>query len=351
MRNRLLFSLSALLFASVPATAQTISGNEFFYGAATIRFTSRGNVGTGSGEFLQGFHSAHWRDIAGYDATAKTSLVKGFIIRNLQDQNRSTQESYTFVVRSGTDAAGPTLGTAGVIGTAGPFKTPPSSFTTPGSYAITTTLATPMKVPGDKYIAVGIQVGTAPKWTSDGISVWINGNFGTIDDNGLSPTALDTAWQIINTTTGATKSHPSGKRVWRLGFLVGNDVLQPGNVFSSRQNFSSGGIFPNVGATPAQGLAFVVRAKGKSGQIALVFGGVKRLPVGAPAFPGPRLWVIPSFFLAAPHTITATGSVAWTEVAAIPASLKGAGTIYWQAAVIDVKALKLALTNSSATVF
>ena len=96
---------------AVPCSAQISVG--LVDGPSTS--ASRGDLGKGAGTLLTGLHTSHWRSIGdGGKASdgAKSCKVKGFRTV-LRDQDSSTQETYRWVVRSGTDANGPTAGAAG----------------------------------------------------------------------------------------------------------------------------------------------------------------------------------------------------------------------------------------------
>ncbi|GEM_PF-4673489 len=348
MRTLSLSAAAVLLTLGSVLSAQVFTRNNLFFEPATIRYTSRGNVGKNSGELMQGFYSEYWRGIGDNGTTGK---VAAFIARNFQDQNKKTQETFTWVIRkfdTTKTPKQPDMTTAGVIGKSGALKTPPSATTGLVSYRVTSALATPISIPVDKDFTVGVQIGKA-NWTADGLSCWIGANLGGGDDNRAASTALDMAWQYIITTAGNTLSHPSGKRIWRMGVQVKNDVLKVGNVFGGKNNYGSGGIFPDLAASPAQGLAFRVTAGNKVGEIALVMGSTKLLPVGAPLFPGTRLFLnLAGSFFFAPR-IVIQGMAEFVAVPALPKTLKG--VVYWQAALINTRTFKIAMTNATASSF
>ena len=94
----------------------------------TTSFTSRGNVGTRSGEIFSGVLSSQWYgvgDVGGPNGATATanSQVSGFTAV-CQDQDQSTGETYHWLIRQGTDAAGPGVPASDVLCMVGPFQSP-----------------------------------------------------------------------------------------------------------------------------------------------------------------------------------------------------------------------------------
>ena len=332
---RLYSSLSSVLVLSAALSAQNLVEYQ-----APTNFTSRGNIGTGTGEILQGFHSAQWHAL-GKAAAGNVGEINGFR-GTFQDQDRATLEKYNWVVRRGTDAAGPTTGTPGEI-----FVSTPQSLTPVGTgkvFAVTVTLAlrTPVKVPCDKFFAVGIRL-QAAKWTADGQSCHMSRGDNTQGDD-PSTKLVEMAWQIVGSATSAT--HPSLKRSWKMGFLQNAPALQLGNFRGTASSrFGTGGHFPIPGT---HGLAFRVSAAGQTGDLALIFlsGKFGRC---LPLFGGH--WALDFGTLVT--TPVVVGSIAGTGAAAkfeaksfplIPKTLKG--DFAFQALLFNPKKSSLSLSNA-----
>ena len=106
MRIHLSILAMALFASTVVAQNQ-----EFGLEGYQTSFTSRGGVGSGTGEVHQGFHSSHWRGLAennGNSASPTAELTQLRIIT--QDQNCATKELWDFVVRGGEEGPASAMG-------------------------------------------------------------------------------------------------------------------------------------------------------------------------------------------------------------------------------------------------
>lgn len=258
----LIGSLAFLLGTSTAAalTAQTVVGLKDSVTAGT----SRGDLGKDAGTLLMGFHNSHWR---GLGDTGSACEVHGFRAL-LQDQDASTQESFGWVVRSGSDANGPAAGPSGVLHQYGPFQMPTVAAGGARAWTMTVTLAKPADIPCEDHFSVGVELGAAPQWPSDGASCHMS--LGTTSDQHVN--AHDMAWQI----TGGTVSHPSGKRAWAQSLIVDVPTLQ----MSINAKKSIGGMFPRSGHIIYAGNA----TGGEPNASALLFLDIDTMPTGLPIF-------------------------------------------------------------------
>lgn len=335
----------ALLCASLP------SQNEISNCPIATNFTSRGSNGLNPGELFMGYHKANWRGIGEFSASI-TEISK--LRAMAQDQLLSTQEKYSWIVRSGTDAKGPALGTAGEIHVSAVMTTPPSTAASVGSFAITYIPKTPIKIPPDSFWAVGLRLGPAPQWTNDGFSCHMAvGQKTPTNTSGAEAGTqqVDHAWDILMNATAAT--HPSMNRSYKIWIDVRNPAFQVGNVFTGRANYGPGGLFPDmVVQNPPQGLSMRIMAKGTSGQYAFVFVSGSFFPFKLPVYFGTRLYLHPTTLLSVAFNlgqVTADTAEAVT-LPAIPSFL-AKQKIAWQGLLVDPKSLKLTLSNAVLTQF
>jgi hypothetical protein len=325
---RIQFSIMAVALLCAAAVAQP-SGNlvEIFPGG--LNRTSRGDVGAKAGEILQGFHASHWR---GLGDTGQGCEIK--VIRSAtQDENPSTQETYFWKVRRGTDANGPAVGVAGEIASLGPFQTPPSTVTKPAAWFETTFVSYPMALPDcSSHFSVGQALAAAPNWPNDGQSTHIY--LGT--EQGSNANQGDHAWQILAGASSA--SHPPQKRSWRYGMHFSTAVLQLG----TSAMYGMGGMFPKAGnplsaratygSALASGASLLWLGTDRIGGISL-FGGTARLYLGGVVVPlGAAI-------------IDGQGQATHTIIGALPASVSGAGTFHVQAAGLSKGGGIVMLTN------
>ncbi len=334
---------AALLCVSVSAQ------NEITNFPRATNFTSRGSNATSLGEILMGYHKANWRGI-GQWLPVKTEINKLWAV--VQDQDVSTQEKYNWVIRKGTDAKGPTVGKAGEIYVSATLTSPPRTGTI-AAFAITHILKTPISIPPTSFFAMGIRLSAAPKWTKDGLSCHMAS--GTKTSAGASGAEagtqqVDQAWDILLNAKAAT--HPSMKRCWRMSIFVKNPAFQVGNVFKSGNNYGPGGLFPDMIAKPAQGLAMRVRAAGTNGQVAMVFFAADFFPATLPIFFGTRFYLHPTTLspIGLNLGVVAADKAEAVTIPVIPSFL-AKKKVAFQALLIDAKTLKLTLSNAVLTQF
>ncbi len=328
---RSITSLAACLCLAGSLSAQ----NEVMY-SGTVSFTSRGNIGTGTGEVLQGFDSTHWRSLGAANLAGATGKITAMRGNAIQDQDQTTPETFQWVIRSGDETTGPVTGTAGELFVSGNQTLGPGTGTGPVAWIVTTALTTPIDVPSEKFFAVGVRLPASPLWSTDGPSVWA-----TSQATDLSSTKqTDSAWQIIG--TAATATHPSAFRTWRMGFNQAPAALQLGLfVGSGTVSYAQGGNFPIPGT---DGLAMRVLGAGLDGQVAVVFLSGKFAPA-LPIFGGK--WALDlGTLVSTPFVVgtIATGTLVSQPVPLIPATITG--DFAFQAALFDLTTFAGSLTNA-----
>ncbi len=322
-----------LLLALVPVlSAQVI---EIYPGSTN--FTSRGSLGTGTGELLQGFHASQWRAIGSVG-------VPGAFLRGvryvLQDQNAAIQDAYEVLVRSGTDPAGPATGSRGVLCSSGVLRLPPAAG--PMAWTVTTRFVTPCAIPSDGFVAAGLSVAANPAWSADGLSV----HMATLEQH-VGPHRQDHAWEI-NGAAGAA-NHPVPPRSWRIALLSEGPIVQNGVFVAGTSEFirGAGGMFPPFGTH-----GWSTHVDG-----GLTYGnGIARVFLVPQLLPQP---VHAPFILGSIHagpgsiplaTLFLDGNGRADLKVADPIRRFGA-TVWIQAAVIDNSLIRLAVTNANATTF
>ena len=338
--------LASVGTAIVMSRSQIHAQNDVMLNPGALRWSSRGDLGDGRGEVLQGFHNSHWR---GLGTRGKRCEITALRVANLQDAERRTPESYRWIVRAGNDAAGPLPGVPHEIFRSGSLSLGPALGAGSVAWNVTTSLRTPIVIPCTAFFAVGLALPARAGAGShtDGLSVWIGAKLSGLDDNLAGPQASDQAWQIIGNAKQA--SHPSGKRVWRIGFQTKSPALQMGNLVahsgSHALRFGSGGLFP----APGQGLAFRVHAQGQNGSFALLFVSGPRFSPGAFPIFASRFWLDLQNLQPSPLAIALVNKNTALAIPAlkIPASLKGSLT--WQALVLNLQTLQAELTNAVKT--
>ncbi|MCA8971761.1 MAG: hypothetical protein KDC95_18370 [Planctomycetes bacterium] len=301
-------------------------------------YTSRGHLGTGDGELLQGFHAEQWRALGEQDRSGKVGRIDALRAYSIQDQAQATQESFRWVLRSGDAAAGPTTGASGELFVSGDNVLGPGVGTGPIAWSVTTTLTTPILVPSEAFFALGVRLPAAPNWSNDGSSVWATSQ----PTDGSSDKQVDMAWQIVGSASRAT--HPSEKRTWRLGFHQAAPALQLGHFSALRAlSYAQGGQFPIAGT---DGLALRVLAAGRDGQVGAVFVAAKFTTVFP--VPGVGTWAldIPTFVSLPLVTGTVTnGKLEQLPLLTIPATLRG--EFAFQGVLFDLGKLSATLTNAA----
>ncbi len=289
-------ALSVLSIFSIGGSALAQEVIEIWPGVTN--FTSRGNIGVGDGETLQGFHASYW---VGIGNTGPTCALQGLSALS-QDQDVATPELFDWVIRDGDDSFGPYLNNPNkpeflrVVG----MSTPPSTGTGPGAFRISTSLLTPASVPCDAFYAVGLGLPVAPLWPQDGQSTHVSYGFqgGPATNAQISGAHQEEhGWQVIGTGAAATASHPSSGRSWRYQLLVDTPVMQLGNedAAATALKLGMGGMFPDTPlGTQQWGAGFSYAAgAGDTGTMLLALAQGPGLPV----LPGTMLWLDFNFIL------------------------------------------------------
>lgn len=335
--NRLPLSLVAAAALGTVASAQ--QALEIYPGVTS--FASRGNTGTGAGELIQGFHSSVNHGL-GDNGTNCVIAGNRYLV---QDQVGATADTYSIVLRSGTDAAGPTPGAAGEIARGGPFAMPPSTAPGPVAWIITLTWATPIAVPCTGFFSVGLDLPVATS-SADLILAQAANNVA----NAQHASSVDMAWQLI----GGTVSHPSQKRSWRLGLILAQNALQAGNSDATAPgtHFGNGGYFPNTALTgtgaTSQGIGFrCAHNLGAAGVAAILMS----IDFGAAPFTVPGfgntvyldLGTVAPFALTGPSNGSTLGLVT-NGLDALPSA--GGLRLCFQGVVIDFAANTFDMTNA-----
>src|SRR5690606_28970100 len=148
-----------------------------------------------AGDNLIQIPSTHFSGI-GHDVSGSSTTLVGFQYV-MQDQNASTQEQYSLIVRS--DMSGqPDPTPAGVLLQTTPLTSPSGTGTL--AWIVTVTLATPSTaLPLCNTYYHGTNATAAPTWPADGLSWHICTYYplnGTQADN-PAPNAPNIAWNII----------------------------------------------------------------------------------------------------------------------------------------------------------
>ena len=262
--------------------------------------------------------------------TLGTFKVTGFRAI-LQDQNSATQESYSWVSRSGSDASGPQADSAGLLHRFGPVNMPHIASGSSHAWILTLKLSTPAALPCVGHLSFGTELTAQAAWSADGMSCHTSTS--ALADQ--HPNAIDMTWQILGAATSAT--HPSSKRSWAQRLLVDTPTLQ----MSINGKKTIGGMFPAIGGLYASQVT-----NAEAGAASLLFLGVDSLATGFPLLPNTaRLYL--GFTKIKLLTITAVGANGTAEhpLAAVPAQTPKF-TLWLQAAVIGSHEN---LTNAQAT--
>lgn len=247
-------SLCLLAAGSLSVAASAQQYFEIYPGVTD--FTSRGSIGTGSGEILQGFHADQNRglgDIGGACALDGLQIL-------MQDQDTLTPEDYYMVFRKGDDVTGPDMTPVGYLTNHRPIGPIPSPTGAGGigAFFVTNTFATAVALPCEGFFVAGIELLPNAGYSStDGISVHISVQGAGGSNQQTHASSVDMAWQYVH--AAGTVTHPSVKRSWRFA-LCFNDAasFQVGNSdAASTGRYGNGGYFPNTTlvAGASQGLS------------------------------------------------------------------------------------------------
>lgn len=293
---RIHLSLLALTAVTSAAFAQTPSTQLFEIQGKQTSFTSRGNIGTGTGEILQGFHSSHLQSMFEHDGnTTATYKITQFRLVH-QDQNCASRETFDFVLRGGTDTAGPTGGTgAGLIAEVKGINLPNSTRTTACAWGQWQNLSAsaqpnwPVDASGNtQFLAFGARLNASPSWTMDGHSVHTSfANAANPHHNSWNHQVTtgnqSWAWQFVGTATMANQ--PSSNRSFRFTLGKQDGTLMQLGCGTGATGYGYGGSFPMY-TTSAAPQAFKARLRGGTAMngagtaVALAPLGLFPVPVG-----------------------------------------------------------------------
>lgn len=315
--------IATTLSLAISFLGTTASAQQSFGLLGPSAFTSRGNLGTGAGELLQGFPTAHHRGIG---EQAGGCLLQGFRLV-MQDQESSTAATYEIVIRGGSGTGGPTTQLARV----GPLSLPPGGGGA-AAWRVTTSFQTPITLPGcDQFFAAGVALPAAPSWNTDGLSARIE-----ISSNAHAR-AISHAWQ----TTAAGTQRLTTASSWMFELRTDASLLQIG---AGTDRYGLEGIFPGTGNDITARARFAPTTFG--GGICAVWLGTWRQP-GTVLFPGTaKLYLSGTFIPAGRRAIGANGEVEMTIARNIPASVGGAGIFHLQAAGLNGSTVGLTNTFS-----
>jgi hypothetical protein len=333
--------LLALTLISSALSAQTTYQRWDMYPGATS-FTSRGNIGPGVGEVLQGVHQTTNRGVM--DVARRCQIRRFNTIT--QDQNCATNEGFDFVVRSGKDAHGPATGSRGILGAIKGLTLPKSNRNGACAWSVSSTLtaANAIGVPCVRHWSYGVSLHAAPGWTMDGQSVHATSSTSGANSHRNHSRNEDQSWQIVGTAIAA--SHPSQKRSWRLSTFVSDGVVMKLRC-DGRAGY--GGSFP-IASTSAAPLAWDAQLDGGAncaGLKSVVAIGVARAHAPAPAGSrGAGLYVHGPYFVFFGAKASSTGVAIVPLLPFIPKSLAGAGRIHLQGVLGNASVMKLSNSQS-----
>jgi hypothetical protein len=338
----------SLLLAAVVVgnslTAQT-SYQAFSLHPGITSFTSRGNNGVNSGQIFQGVHTSTFRGVMDSGGAARIGRLHVVI----QDQNCSTREGFDYVVRDGSDVAGPGTGSSSLLGTVTGIALPNSAKTTACAWGLTTTLAATaaITVPAVGHWSFGVLLPPAPNWTMDGVSIHAT----RATSHNSHPRQEDQAWQIL--TNAVTAIHPSQKRSWRFTAFVGDHPGQSvGGVMKLRTGGRQGygGSFPiaSSSSVPLKWDAQLNGGLANKGAASVVVIGVSRI-AGVPFGIGARLFVNGPYVMFSGPVADSRGLAIVPLLPFVPASAALAGRFYLQGALVHPLGL-ITMTNSQTVI-
>jgi hypothetical protein len=336
--------LLAIAVVGSPLAAQT-SYQAFSLHPGITSFTSRGNNGVFSGQILQGVHASTFRGVM--DSGGAARIGRFHVV--IQDQNCSTREGFNYVVRDGSDAAGPGVGSSSLLGNVIGIALPNSAKTTSCAWGLITTLAATaaITVPVVGHWSFGAFLPRAVNWTMDGVSVHAT----RATSHYSHPLQEDQAWQILANSVAAT--HPSQKRSWRLTAFVGDHPGQSvGGVMKLRTGGRQGygGSFPIASSSsiPLKWDAQLNGGLANKGAASVVVIGVSRI-AGVPFGIGARLYVNGPYVMFSGSVADSRGLAIVPLLPFVPASAALAGRFYLQGALVHPLGL-ITMTNSQTVI-
>jgi len=334
--------LSVLTVGLILHSTAIAHNQAFAIHPGSTSYTSRGNLGTGSGELLMGLHTSHWRGL-GDNGRACEITQLGLVD---QDQNSNTQEQFHLVLRNGTDANGPGTASTDLIGRFGPLSMPSTPTGSINAWIQTSTLSSPQAVPCDAHYGWGAELTNSSNWSRDGMSV----------HTAFSRTNRNMQYCHLNSEVhgyyfpagSATATRDLGNgRTWRLrmGISADRNVLQmgaTGNVLGggTNQRYGMNGMFPNTGETLSARYTQCAAGDVVMSFIGFAYG--PALPLGTSS----RLYLNTAFFMNLGTTTSAGGSETHL-FGATPATPSIIGPLPFQGAIITGNDLNLSNANST----
>jgi len=336
---RLISVLTVGLLISSTAIAQS---QTFAIHPGSTSYTSRGNLGTGSGELLMGLHTSHWRGLGDNGKACEVTQL-GLVD---QDQNSNTQESFNLVLRNGTDANGPGTGAGDVIASFGPINMPSTPTGSINAWIQTVTLSNAQAVPCDAHFGWGAALTNSSNWSRDGMSV--HTAFSRSNRN-MQYCHLNSEAHGYYFPAGSSQATRDlgNARTWRLrmGLSTARNVLQLGSTGAvlgggTNQRYGMNGMFPNTGETLSARYTQCTAGATVQSYVSFMYG---------PAIPlvaGTRLYLNTAFFMMLVGS-TAAGGNETHLFGPTPATPSILGPVPFQGAIIDAGALSLSNGNST----
>lgn len=318
-----------LLLALASFATHAEAQREFsIYPNSTTHTTRRGNFGAGPGELHNGVPDSHFRGVGSFRGQAAIVAVGGTI----QDQNAATQESFFWVVRSGTTKKGPTPGSSGVLGMIGPMNSPPGTGTR--SWRITTSFASPLVISPTNYFSFGFRFPGNPRWPLDGLSMhFADCGVQEKDAQGTTPIGFD--------VSALASTQSLGHGTWNTHILIDGCTLQ---LCTAGAGCGIGGLTPAVNAVMSGHAQYSTSFSGGTSLLALSLSRT----CGISAFPGAPYYLGSPLVLMGSVPIDGTGK-ALHPIGTLTKNLQSNTIYYFQA--LGTKGSDACMTNSASLTF
>ena len=349
-------------------TAQT---NQFAIYPEVTSFTSRAGVAGGEdGDILLQVDASHFRGVC--QTVDGSGAVVGRVnaIRLLiQDQDSSTQESYTLCGIPEAGGGGPDPDPTNEHWRIGPFMLPPGG-AGPSAWDITQSLATPFDgVPQDETFYYGAGVGPNALWTMDGVSThmapYTAGSGGDDPRTSGNHPAPDVTFSISRPggpgTMGTVDPQTSTPRTHRYYLITEGSVLNWGADISSNPvprsanpGFGVGGMYPRNNAGFQDGVVVRVTDSGAAGGIVFYNASTNFSTTGTPvpgAFGNSHLLVLGGALIPLGSAPLDPRTGSHTLQVAVPDSLAGVFAIVTAQAVTVDAAMGVIRFSNAAKLF
>ena len=297
--------LAPLALVALLAPGGAAQGNklEIFPDSAgtASSYVVRSNLNASAGEVLQEVPSRLFRGVGATGTGAVATCTALGLDFWTADEDASTQETFTVLLRRAAIAApGPDATPAGILVQSGPQMTPLGTGRL--GWRVMVTFTTPVAIPCEGDLFMGLGLAAAPTWATDGQSIYSAFYPGfltaTVGDNPRNG-APNHSWYVLNGVAAPSTWHFT----LRIGVLVAAPVLNMGGVdpANARQmpvgsaNFGAGGLYPDVSGGRNDGLdARVIDATNAGGTAFLLLaGGWVPGGLSAGTVDG-RLWLLPA---------------------------------------------------------